>query len=209
MNRILINPHDTKVLNLSQKLVRELDQLFSPHRPEKIRINLINNRQKLDRVLGWQTPSWFVANTHEHTISILQPDRANQINPRRFCTVIKHELIHVYIGSINKSPLHWLDEGLALYLAGQSKQNVIPEKHFIFQTKNLFQKIGYHTFCDKSGYIFSYHLVKFLVKNLGLSAVINLLDIKPNQKFADDLTRLINLNHDQLLHQLKKDLILV
>ncbi len=210
MNIIVKGEKDSRELaDYANEIACELE-LFFGFVPDLIELNVIFSRDEFNNLIGYKTPEWFVANTVDNVVCILSQAIIDRENPGRFGIILKHELVHVFISEINNKPIVWLDEGLALCLAGQTKRNWIKQGNysFFFENNNLFKKVSYKDFCEHEGYVLSYNLVKNILDCWDNSKIIELLKVDGmKDNFFYKMVNILGLKNERdLLLILKKGL---
>lgn len=70
-------------------------------------------------------PIWLVGfTTKSQKVNILSaeamPPAGRMTGEQRFMKTLKHEIVHIYIRSLNKNIARWLNEGIAQHVAGQN-----------------------------------------------------------------------------------------
>lgn len=158
-----------------KKAMRELNNFFginwNRNTPRPI---LMPDRETIDQLRQKKTEAWVVGWSGEKAIYILAPNKFNKESCHKFSEkyyyqLIKHELVHAFVRAIidaNNCP-NWLNEGLALFLAGQNKSDLRPVKFTKF--------LSYHQKFDKHIYQESGHAVELLVHKYGKAKLIRFL----------------------------------
>lgn len=191
-----LNKKLSKFLN---SIKRKLDKFFEIE-VKKPLVFFVNSRKEIDKIWDEKTESWFVGWSGRNfgNIFILNPKvytkESTHKNIKSFWQVLAHEYCHLYFWRItrNGNPT-WLNEGLACYLAGQTKKRL--------PNKNLFEVFGYYSKGGKSVYNISYFWVKFLLKKFGEKKLLNLIksiNYKTTQKeFAKNFRKIYGINYSK------------
>jgi hypothetical protein len=132
------------------------------------RINIINfyKFEDLGRYLGWTVPEWVVATSLGRNILVLDYEIWKARQWGSVNQIILHELVHVILSNYKvKVPL-WLNEGLALYLAGQWDDGQVKREGFVI--KNIYD-LNYN---NTDVYAVSGGIVAKLINIYGLAAII-------------------------------------
>lgn len=154
-----------------------------------IKIHLLYSRAEIDKYWGSKTPIWmsgFIKGKNKiYVLSLLVCRKVSCHLEGTINKIVVHELVHLFIKKINKSPFGWLSEGLALFLAKQIKGKSIKREDWKFLAKAGFitnSKLAWTKVASRSGYQASYLLVSFLLKQYGKNKLMKLLKINANEK---------------------------
>lgn len=202
-----------KIIQIIQKKYHLLKNFFG-FKVSPIKINLLYSRAEINKYWGVETPIWICGFIKgKNKIYILSPSVSEKISKHSATSIYKvaiHELVHLFVEKINKKPLSWLNEGLALVLANQIKSNAIKKKDWEFLKKNGFinnPKISWKTFENKSGYQASYILVNFLF-NHKKEKIKELLNINITNKkrgvLIKEMENILNLTENEFIRKVEK-----
>lgn len=188
---------------------KEFEDFFELKMELKVEILIIKSRSKLDSIKGEVTEKWVVGFTRNETIYILDPDIFEEESTHKkeeFWQVLKHEYSHIcfrFITNGESKPV-WLNEGLAVYIAGQKKRK--PSFHEALALEYYFDRL------DKFIYPIGYFWVKYLITTFGKEKIIRLIKtIGPEltkEEFYKNFKEVFgfNLDADQL-KKISKDLL--
>ncbi len=218
--KILINlrkPDSKK--DIKNKLELALNQVSSFYQIDMnsltIHLNLIYSREEFNKKINQETPNWLVGFTDKNQINLLSPSVINKYSPHSpdyFEKILTHELSHIFASQINEKPLMWLDEGLALNIAGQKKKNEIPKSdwNFFIAKGGLVGNMSFNDFSRYSGYRISFWMAKTLLDNFDQKTILKLLQIKPTQKNIEkQIEKIITIPIKEFISLNKKSLCLI
>ncbi len=173
----------TKVIRTIQKNFSRLRKFFGFTIPQ-IKIHLLYSRAKVDKIWGAKTPNWICGFTKKNnTIYMLSPLISGEVSghpEKDMRRIVIHEIVHLFIKRINKNPLAWVNEGVALFLANQKKSRNFKESDWQFFINRFFTRdIDYRSFAQHKGYVISYWLVKTIAKKFGRKKLIDLIKFNP------------------------------
>ena len=176
---------DPKVIAALKLAQKKLNKFFGI-KLELPPVVLLQSRQEINKFWGKTTESWLCAWTKTGTIYILGPKvfaRESDHTADQFWQVLNHEYVHLYYHAITHSNKpRWLSEGLACYLAGQTKK--IPAKTDLIALSDFFNKGG------QKVYGVGYYWVKYLLEKCTQKKLLQLVKtINPNtttRKFASN-----------------------
>lgn len=174
---------DPKVISALKLAQKELNKFFGI-KLELPPVVLLRSRQEIDKFWGKKTESWLCAWTKAGTIYIINPKvfaKESDHTADQFWQVLVHEYVHLYYDAVTHSNKpRWLSEGLACYLAGQTKK--IPAEADIISLNRFFNEGG------KRVYGVGYYWVKYLVDKHAKKKLLQLIKtINPDtttRKFA-------------------------
>lgn len=192
MTQITIKGKNNKLVkDTASKMLIELENIFGIKLNDSVTINLHQNRNSYNKKLGRVTRDWEVGNmSNYNVIDILHPDSFEKFSSHKkdeFNLVLKHELVHIFIGRLSKSktiPM-WLNEGLANYVAGyiSSYTNSGPlyiEQQFL---EKLSTQFSWNQHASHGGYRYSSLFIDHLIKKYSISHVLDL--IRNSKKFFE------------------------
>ncbi|MBU4381352.1 hypothetical protein L6255_00315 [Candidatus Parcubacteria bacterium] len=173
-----------KVKHLFNELKPKLKLFFNTQLP-RVNVRLFYERENFNKYLGKETKNWEVGflDYKRRVIGLFAPSVFSYISGRRredFLKIFCHELSHLcFLELTNGSSLPiWLNEGLA-YVASNQLQ---PLKTRHFPKGGIFVGIGdyqgWTNFIKHDGYNFAGHFVEFLIKKVGLEAILKVLRIQ-------------------------------
>lgn len=165
-----------------EKIVKELEDFFEVSAP-KIDLTLLNSREEFDQILGRKSEPWQagLANAKNNKIYAIHPDKLEEITTHKresHPLRIKHEIAHLFYYKCTKGENRpaWLNEGLAYYLAGQSKWTRLSQDNKLSVTE-------YFTNFDGRVYGPGEFMVRTLIEKYGKDKLIQLI-----KKIRKDLT---------------------
>jgi len=145
------------------------------------------NRETIDIFKGEKTPRWLTGWANGNNIFVLAREHWNEnaskpYNDEYYGALIIHELVHLYVNYYTKNNYepHWVNEGIAIYLAGQNKFTPKPEQFKTFLDCFKCDKPNAKVY-DESGFV-----VQFLVEKYGKKQFIELLKQFPEIKSKKD-----------------------
>ena len=107
-----------------KEFIQSLEKIFAVK--VNVKINYVNTREEMNKILGRKTENWVVGSVKEDIIYIfykkLFPIVSKQHTEEDFYPVLKHEIVHLFIHKAFGKGSAWFDEGLACILAGQKKK---------------------------------------------------------------------------------------
>jgi len=134
---------------------------------------LIKSRKQYDALQKRKTENWQVGFTQEKNIFILDPDvfthESNHKNKKHFWDVLKHEYVHIAFSQATNGSGNprWMSEGLACFLAGQSKPDL--------EKENALKVFQYFAAGGKHIYALGYFWVKLLIDKFGAEKMLALI----------------------------------
>lgn len=147
-------------LKAHSDFIKRLEHIFNVK--VDVNIKLINTREEMDSILGFETPEWIAATTKGGVISIFPKEIFEKVTNHKlkdYNQIINHEIAHFFIYKAFGKCAAWFNEGLACFLAGQTKS-----------TKDLpdpSKLVSYEAFkADKTAYAKSVKLVLHLLESL-------------------------------------------
>ncbi|MBU2104236.1 MAG: hypothetical protein KKF67_00460 [Nanoarchaeota archaeon] len=187
-----------------KKAMRELNEFFGISWDKNTpRIILLKNRNEIDKFVGNKTEDWFVGTAEEKNIILLdrknyEKESCHKYSDEEYIALIKHELCHLFFRILSKeiSMPKWLDEGVAIYLAGQLKFKKIPDK---FSNFLRFYSKGGKGVYQESGFV-----VELLVKKFGKQRLLKLIkslkSVNSEEDFKEQFKKIygFNLNYQEI-----------
>lgn len=187
IGKIFFKSGDQSV-NLIEKLVlssfRKLNKFY---KIDNIGINLrlLYSREEFDKKMGRKTPEWMVGVILKNTIYLFSPSVIEKFSTHkksRLNKIIAHELCHIFNDKINKEILNWIDEGTALFLAGQEKAKDFKKTDWQFFIDNFLDRnISLQSFAEHEGYKISYWTIRTIAEKFGINKLLDLIKINPKE----------------------------
>ncbi|QOY35518.1 hypothetical protein AWH56_023010 [Anaerobacillus isosaccharinicus] len=122
----------------------------------------------IGRLIG---PKWYIGDNIGKKVLLVSPNNPGpEHSSESVVTAVVHEYVHTVVYQINRKTPKWIDEGLAVYLAGQKpmadsiSKNPVPSFKKV-KTNNPI------TFGNIGGYEYSYTYMRFIDSQFGLEAV--------------------------------------
>jgi hypothetical protein len=114
---------------------------------------------------------WAAGAMYEGQVLVASPENpGSEKSYGDILQILVHEYVHTWIFQINEMPNIWLDEGLAVYLAGQ-KSTLPPE----LPGFDALQKDDLGTFMDNDGYAIAYSYMAYLDAAYGNEKIFELI----------------------------------
>lgn len=123
-----------------KKIVQEMKDFYKFKNLSMV-IELFYSRKEFDKKIGYKTPEWLVGFARKNNIYLFSPSVMEKVSSHKKSEIKKiltHEICHIFNDKINKNPLMWVDEGMALLLAGQKKNNDFAKKDLNLFYNNFF-----------------------------------------------------------------------
>jgi len=183
--------------------------------PQQVYLNLIYSRDEFNKKIGRETPDWMMGFADKNIINLISRSVIRQRSSHSqdyFNKLLIHELVHIFTSEINDKALMWLDEGLALKIAGQEKKVEVPKDDWEYFVNNngVLGQISYQNFSDHSGYRIAYWLTNELLNNFDKKDVMGLLKINPEQDNVDKkISEILKISSGQIINLGKKCLRLI
>ena len=206
MKKAKEKPNIKELLNsLLEKSESELDAVFG-FDVKDVKIKIANTRKAYEKIVKRKTPAWVIGEIRSSkTILILSPlcwsKDAPMHKPGEESWLIKHELTHLYVKKYfkvakTKCP-NWLDEGIAVFLSGQSydnyEKNPDNAKKFFDLLNDLnknWEEVWTKMVAIKiEPYGVSAHIIKYLSQKMSLNEILDFIkdnNGKISQKIVDD-----------------------
>lgn len=177
-----------------------------------IKIHLLYSRSEINKYWGAKTSIWmcgFIKRRNKiYVLSPLICQKVSRHTENAIYKVVIHELVHLFIKKINKSPLGWLNEGLALFLAEQIRGRSIKKADWEFLIKCNFitnPKLNWTKIANRNGYKAAYLLVNFLLKRYGKNKLMKLLNINANKNnAAKKLEQVLKISLSEFINNFQK-----
>lgn len=172
----VFNRKDTLLEKVYEKSMKEFNHFFGLNWNYNLpNIFLVPNRKTIDLLKGHKTESWVVGWVDRNNIFLLDKknynsESSNKYSQEEYLALLKHELCHLFFQGVSKGGFlkpRWIDEGVSIFLSGQTKLRKKPQK---------FEK--FLDFYDKSGsgvYRESGFAVELLVNKYGKNKLLTLL----------------------------------
>lgn len=190
--------------------VKKVKKFFSDldHKNINIKIKLVYSRQEYERDVKRKTERWEIAYTWDNFFIIFHPnviESETNHNKDEFGKILIHEITHTIINSINQNLLCWINEGVALYVAGQTypDKTIDIEDVTYFIENSFYKNSDLISFANHSGYEISFKLVKYLSEKYGQMTITSLLKIKVDE----DIRSQLELVFDKSLKDLEREII--
>lgn len=132
----------------------------------------VNSRREIDKIWGRKTERWLTAWVKNDKIFILPPNvylkESSHKDINHFWQTLKHEYCHLYFKKMTGINYpKWLNEGLACYLAGQTKKP--PAEEEALRIFNYYRKPNWQI------YKTAYFWVKLLIEKFGREKLLKLI----------------------------------
>lgn len=216
LGEIIYKKNDKWVNELIEVIQKKysLLQKFFDFEISPIIIHLLYYRIEVNKYWGAKTPNWICGFARgKNKIYILSPLVSKKISGHSKSNIHKvviHEIVHLFIKKMNLNSLAWLNEGLALFLAKQIKNNSIKKANWNFLMKHHFlinSKFDLGRFGNKDGYKASYILVNFLFKNYKRDNIIKLIQINTKKgTTTKELEKILNVNRNEFIKKVEKNI---
>lgn len=175
---------------------KRLKKLYkvSPKNIHPMCFELIYSRKELNSKIGKKTANWLVGFSHKNKIYLFSPIAIEKFSFHKKSHInklITHELCHLFNYAANPLLPIWLNEGIALVIANQKKDFLIPKSDWLFFNNNLSNKnFNFRKFSEHSGYKISYKLATNLLDKLGQDSLLQLVKTAPkkNKLYTKALT---------------------
>jgi len=127
-NTVILNKAIKDKKKLEQKtatIFSKVAEYFDIKEVPKISVLFHTSRTSYNKSIGRQTQVWEVGNSSsDGKINIVHPDYFEKISSHKnseFDQILAHEIAHAFIGKISSGKMVpvWLNEGLAMNIAGQ------------------------------------------------------------------------------------------
>ena len=179
----VFNKKDAQIEKVYEKSMKEFNRFFGLNWKRNLpSIFLVPNRKIIDLLKGHKTESWVVGWVDGNNIFLLDrrnynSESSHKYSEKEYNALLKHELCHLFFQGVSKGGFlkpRWMDEGVSIFLSGQTKLRKKPQK---------FEK--FLEFYDKGGsgiYSESGFVVEILVKNYGKQRLLELIKNISKQK---------------------------
>lgn len=143
---------------------------------EKVEIIVFDSTSEFQRkTYGLLTalilPDWAVGASVKDRVFVTSPEKPHKTHTYTdILEIISHEYIHSMVWKIKPFTHVWLDEGLAVYFAGQ--KGTLPEELPSLETM---QKDNLNAFVRADGYAFSYYYIEYLLTTFENNQIHDLL----------------------------------
>lgn len=197
----------TTVLEILEEAYREIGQRFG-HFPAKPIVVVLHTKDTFQTATG--SPAW-ADGLYDPTLGRIQiPTQDATTDIKWLTNVLRHEYVHALLhdhleGQIGSLPV-WLNEGLAMQLAGSSWPDLdqaMPNGGSVLHLKNL--EGGWGKMPENAvtlAYLEANSATHYLIERFGMSRVVDLLDaFKAKATVATALQEKIFLSYDQFHQQ--------
>ncbi len=161
------------------------------------------DRKVINQFKKEKTENWFVGEARGFDIFLLdrkdyEKESSHKYSDERYCQLIKHELSHLFFGILSggETP-YWLNEGITLYSAGQTKK--FPRINRFNTFLKYYDRSGGKTYFYESGFF-----IELLIKKFGkqkiLKLIKNLKNINSEKEFKQLFKKIysFNLNYKEI-----------
>lgn len=189
-----------------KKIVKKLEDFYGFESP-KFTVDILNSKDEFDKKRGYKTPDWFVGFADKNNIDILSPstmEKESSHKKSEFTEILSHEICHIFNYELNKNPIKWVDEGVALFLSNQKNKNDFNKEdiELFFSTK-----LNSKNFNDYKGYTISYWAIKTATKIMGRNNILELVKIKADSKdMGRQLEEVIGLSKEDFIKEISKNI---
>lgn len=145
------------------KFLKKAEKYFEVKLKRKPSLIKVKTRKEFNLITGRKTKKWMVATPLKGNIVIFSEETIEKETTHKkeeYIQLINHEISHLcYYEKYKENTPVWLNEGLALHLAGQKKKSVKVNKEDMLK---LYTIEGFLK--DKQAYQKSYELVRRIIK---------------------------------------------
>jgi len=172
------------LIEKSEIVFKRVSDSFNFSNIPNISILFHTSRSSFDKSLGRKTEMWEVGNTSsDNKIDIIHPDLFAKLSSHadsEFDQILAHEIAHIFINSLASSkPIpFWLNEGLAMNIAGQvDKYKTDSDPMFIEEefTSHLATKQDWDSRVNSGAYKIACLFTNFLIERFTLNKVFELV----------------------------------
>ena len=160
----------TDTFTLADERAGELAELLGVTAKPEINIYIYDNQATMQtKKYGFVAPlldlDWYIGDNVGTNVILTSPANPGEVNDyENNKNAVLHEIIHAYNSVINRHMTHWIDNGLAGYLSGQTPQSDLLSYSTIptldqTHVGGLFAPI---IFSDFGGYAYSYTYIEYL-----------------------------------------------
>lgn len=159
--------HDRRLAEFLERTNRRYGRWFGGELPIP-QVTLLSSRRQLRQFWKTPQPSWLVGWYRNQGIYVFNR-RASGKTTRAWYQLIAHELAHVYINRTSRGHVpKWLNEGLAMFLAGQHRSCRPDDVRLFFSRRHRPPAVN--------DYSVGYVLVRFLLRRYGRQRMLKLLE---------------------------------
>lgn len=195
-----------------QNLTKEYHKLidFFGVQPPKIKIQLLYDREEMDKHWGTKSPSWLQAMVDNHDpylIYIFSPlvfEKVTKKKKEEILPTIVHEAAHTFVSEMNDRCFAWANEGICEFVTGKDSYGKIEKDNWLWFKNNdvLFDPaIDWSELTGHQGYAISYRLIKYIVEKYGKDAVFSIIRIKrvPDKDLKKKMGQLLGGSFDRFV----------
>jgi len=185
---LTLSNNKQKYETLLTESILEYEKYFNSKLKYSPCIIFLKSRREFNDICGRITESWVTGSNIQNLIfmmeeSVYEKESSKKFDPKNYPLTIRHELCHIFYNQLaRKSQPLWLNEGLALYLSGQIKLRLKPEKFsefLLFDEKN---SIGDKTVYKEAGFVIEKLVSKFGKEKL-LKLITSCRQVNDNNEF--------------------------
>lgn len=173
-----------ELMDLLQTGYEELQFKLQTQVSDTIQVFLCPNEKSFDTLTGKMVPHWGegVADPQNHVIVLKSPKFSK--NYDRFPKLVLHELIHIFVGELNRQAIdipRWFNEGIAIYLSkdpdfagGQAISKALISNS-ILALDEIDDVLNFHKEKARLAYEESYSVFLFIEDKFGKEWIFELL----------------------------------
>ncbi len=145
------------------------------------KVVVVADERKLQRCLGLKSIPWFaMGGVQGNTVYVISRKNAldRKLNPEEIPGVIRHEMSHIFLQSLNKKVPLWLAEGIGEFFGFENKQPTPLRRWVTLHDLTTPQQ------WEAAGYPFAQArlFVRFLIEKFGEKKVCSLLREYANER---------------------------
>lgn len=210
--------NDKEELEIFQNYHNEYKKLidFFGFKPPKVKIKLVYTRKEMDKYWGAKSDiTAMVDNKNPFLIYFFSPlvfEKLTDYKKDDMLSIIIHETAHAFVTQINKRCFAWANEGLCEYLIdSNNSNNIIKKENWTwFKNNNILYNtdISWGEIRNHEGYIISFNLVRYIIKNFTKDTVIELLKIErvKNKNIKKKINKILGDDIENFLSDFEKTL---
>lgn len=204
--------YSAKLTERVKENFRQLKKFFQIH-PPKGTLELIYSRKEMDEKVRRKTQDWLAGFTdpNKKIIYLISPSVFEEIcthSKKDLYKILIHEQAHLFLKKVNKNLPNWINEGLAMILASQTKNKPVKKENLDHLLRHGFfnSRINWLDFSEYQPYAASLTLTKYLLKKYKKNKILKWIRKNKNAESTDNnFKKTFKLSIENVVEKIKKE----